>query len=845
VLDTLQRLAAVVPPEFATLGLFVATALLTGVVGLVRRRRAILPDLPAPLYVVAAALAVVPGYAVRLPVWGRAALIAVALAALVVDLGRETDAPATAAVDSGGRRRSWPGQFYLVVAMVLGSLLLFWRLGTYAGSLLIWEESVINGFADAFRAGRGVWAYTRERFLWDNGLLSAGDTSLFYGAPTYALFHMAGFSRWTLRCMAPVATLLSVAVCYAATRRVFDRGVAVAASVLLSVNTSVLFYGRYGTSEAGTLLAVLLALWATWAFLGSDREAWWLGPVCGAALYLATLQYSPARLVVLVLLAFAPVVVVLQWRRFSWRRAVGVLGLAAVVAAVWRVEGRFGRQGEFLVARGEQVVTFLEHRDYIREYLGREIEPGTLTAFDKIELVYRVLETTVPEYVRLALPIVNPVPPGALIAVDPPPLPLYFAPLAVFIVWGLGASVAGWRAWPHACLLLWVGATSVPLLLTTRVDAHRVALLVIPICVWGALGIQRAVRALDRSGVPRSVQHGLACVLLATVVWADVNLLYFSPARVRSEFPYALHFGRYPVPHEPVAADALAAEIEALPGPVAAGVVLDPRDRGWLQLALLQRTWRHPQRTSMVLPEGLLNDLRAISAHPDAGARLVRMAREATILLAPAGLFPDVEAALGRHGLRVVQQWGSGVSFLRIDRPSGVGTRPDLPLRLPTVRGPVPDSTPQTTATGRRTWLSEMRPTEVTYGFSAPRFDRAWGGGAIEMGGTTYRRGIGVHAWTRMTFAVPPGATAFEAVIGLTDDTLECEPATVTFEVSNEAGGVLFDSGLIVRGDSPRAIHVAVSDIAPITLMVTEGGNGRDCDHANWADAAFLFDPVE
>jgi hypothetical protein len=96
-----------------------------------------------------------------------------------------------------------------------------------------------------------------------------------------------------------------------------------------------------------------------------------------------------------------------------------------------------------------------------------------------------------------------------------------------------------------------------------------------------------------------------------------------------------------------------------------------------------------------------------------------------------------------------------------------------------------------------------------------------------------------------MTFPVPANATAFEAVIGLDDDTHECEPAAVTFEVSDETGQVRFDSGLIVRGDPPRPVRVAVRGAAQITLVVTEGGNGRDCDHANWADAAFVFGSIE
>jgi hypothetical protein len=27
-----------------------------------------------------------------------------------------------------------------------------------------------------------------------------------------------------------------------------------------------------------------------------------------------------------------------------------------------------------------------------------------------------------------------------------------------------------------------------------------------------------------------------------------------------------------------------------------------------------------------------------------------------------------------------------------------------------------------------------------------------------------------------------------------------------------------------------------------ITLVVTDGGNGRDCDHANWAQPVFLLE---
>ena len=44
-----------------------------------------------------------------------------------------------------------------------------------------------------------------------------------------------------------------------------------------------------------------------------------------------------------------------------------------------------------------------------------------------------------------------------------------------------------------------------------------------------------------------------------------------------------------------------------------------------------------------------------------------------------------------------------------------------------------------------------------------------------------------------------------------------------------------------MRGDAPFPVRVPVDDTRQVTLVVTEGGNGRDCDHANWADAGFTM----
>lgn len=837
VIALVQGLAAAVPPDLAAGAVLLMAGSWTLVAGLVRRGRAFLRHAPGAVLVIAGAALVfplsLPGVATEL----RIATLAIAAVALLGDLMLHPRAP----VDPP-QIEARLGRRYLAAALAAAAFLLLHDLGGYAGSLLVWEVPVIGGFADAFTARQGVLNYVAQLFVWDEGLMSAGHTSLFYGAPAYALFHLVGFSPWTLRCMAVLATLLSIVLMYAIGRRFFGPIVGAAAALLLALSQCALFYGRYGSSPAGTLLAVLLALLCTWHFLDRDRSAWWTGVVCAAALYVTTLQYSPARIVVLILLGFVIAVAAWQWRRLWWQRAVGVMTIIAAAVAVWRLQGSFDSQQHFLFARGEQFFNFLNHQDYIREYLGRPVMPEALTPFDAIELLVRILQMTIPQYIALLRPHVNPVPPGAFMALDPPPLPLYFAPFAVFVVWGLGRCVAQ-RSWRHACLLVWVTAGTVPLLLTNRVDAHRMMLFVIPITLWTALGVREGARVMAHAQIGPRVQHLVAAALALSVFLSDVNLLYYSARVETPRVPYALAGIAYPRIPSCILAKALAEVIAAIPGRVEVGSQLDQREMGWLQLTLLERTWQNPQRRAAMIDSGLLDEVSDRPGAPLAARlrELQQIATQATLILAPSNRFQSAAAALQGRGLRVAAESVSGVRLLRIDAGAAATGVPNEALQaLPTLVM-VPTPTPIPLATGPRVELHTLAPSEMNYSFAPANIDRAWDGSPIVMGGVHYQHGLGTHAWCRVRYSVPPNAVSFQAIIGLSDDTRECPVATgVTFEVRDDQDRLLFDSGFVDAATAPRPVQVDVHDTAAITLVVTDGGNGRDCDHANWASAAFL-----
>jgi alpha-glucosidase len=74
----------------------------------------------------------------------------------------------------------------------------------------------------------------------------------------------------------------------------------------------------------------------------------------------------------------------------------------------------------------------------------------------------------------------------------------------------------------------------------------------------------------------------------------------------------------------------------------------------------------------------------------------------------------------------------------------------------------------------------------------------------------------------------------FTASAGMDDETRV--PGTAAFQVLGD-DDLLYDSG-VLRGDQPATpVSVDVSGMRMLTLKVTDGDDGKNHDHADWADA--------
>ena len=144
-------------------------------------------------------------------------------------------------------------------------------------------------------------------------------------------------------------------------------------------------------------------------------------------------------------------------------------------------------------------------------------------------------------------------------------------------------------------------------------------------------------------------------------------------------------------------------------------------------------------------------------------------------------------------------------------------------------------------------WLSSRRPTEsvqVPYlGGTAPwpaRFDATVDGGPLAFDGQPYGHGIGVHAYSRLTFAVDPAFTAFRTQYAI--DSGRDTPrllADVTVRVKVD-GRTVHEAKHVRAGVLSPVVSVDLSGAKTLTLECDYGDAGDTQAHLNWLQPALL-----
>lgn len=135
-------------------------------------------------------------------------------------------------------------------------------------------------------------------------------------------------------------------------------------------------------------------------------------------------------------------------------------------------------------------------------------------------------------------------------------------------------------------------------------------------------------------------------------------------------------------------------------------------------------------------------------------------------------------------------------------------------------------------------WLDDFAVREFTSGFSTSRSNKSISDKPLSVGGVVFKRGAGVHAPSTGSFLSDgKSPLRFQAKVGA-DDSAE-GAGSVVFQISGD-GKKVYDSGLIRKGDAAKDVDVDLTGYKQIDLLVTDGGDGMNSDHADWCDARFI-----
>jgi alpha-glucosidase len=141
-------------------------------------------------------------------------------------------------------------------------------------------------------------------------------------------------------------------------------------------------------------------------------------------------------------------------------------------------------------------------------------------------------------------------------------------------------------------------------------------------------------------------------------------------------------------------------------------------------------------------------------------------------------------------------------------------------------------------------YISDLPFLTETNGWGPAERDRSNGeipagdGTTLSIRGRTYAKGVGVHSVSELTIWLGRACSSFHAEVGI-DDEAAGGGGSVDFQVLGD-GRALGSSGVVRNTDQPRVLTADLTGIRTLTLRVTDGGDDRNFDHGDWADARVI-----
>ena len=139
-----------------------------------------------------------------------------------------------------------------------------------------------------------------------------------------------------------------------------------------------------------------------------------------------------------------------------------------------------------------------------------------------------------------------------------------------------------------------------------------------------------------------------------------------------------------------------------------------------------------------------------------------------------------------------------------------------------------------------RVSLSTLDLSQARQGWGKPQADQSVAGHPLTLNKKPFAHGFGTHSRGLLVIDVN-GATRLTATVGI-DDEVGPGRGSAEFQVRGENHEILWSSGIMRGGQPPKNLDLDLHGQRRIILRVTDGGDGFEYDHADWADAQFRRD---
>ncbi len=129
--------------------------------------------------------------------------------------------------------------------------------------------------------------------------------------------------------------------------------------------------------------------------------------------------------------------------------------------------------------------------------------------------------------------------------------------------------------------------------------------------------------------------------------------------------------------------------------------------------------------------------------------------------------------------------------------------------------------------------LGDMSVKGVSQGWGTLHFDLNVTGTPLSIGGKGYKTGLGTHAISRIEISFPANYKTFTGSCGV-DDAVENRGSIVCKILDGQK--VLFESPVMKGKMKAADFSVPVNALTGLVLIVENGGDDIDSDHADWVN---------